>query len=84
MATQKNKDRKSNLDLIGSMLQERAVKWSHRYEYDYFIFEIRNVEIHVSHNVIKIIKEKETISFLDNRFDEVLDQLKKPLNLTAG
>lgn len=77
MPTQKNKDRKSNLDLIGSMLQEKNIRWSHRYEYDYFIFEIRDVEIHVSHNVIKIIKEKETIFFLDDRFDEVLDQLKE-------
>jgi len=80
MSIKRNKARKSKLDLVASMIEGRNIKWSHRNVGNYFIFEIPDVEIHVSHDEIKMIKDGIVISYFDDRFDNVLDKLEKPLN----
>ncbi|ALR29108.1 hypothetical protein ATE47_00455 [Chryseobacterium sp. IHB B 17019] len=80
MSIKRNKARKSKLDLVASMIEERNIKWSHRNAGRYFIFEIQDAEIHVSHDEIKMIKNGIVISYFDDRFDNVLSKLEKPLN----
>lgn len=77
MSLQKNKARKSKLDLVASLIEERNIEWTYREDSGYiFIFIINGAEIHVSPEEIKMKKNGETIGFFEDRFNKELDSLK--------
>lgn len=77
MLKKKNKARKSKLDLVASLIEDRNIKWTYRNAEGYFfVFEMDDVEIHVSHEQIKMEKRGESIQFFDERFIKELDALK--------